>query len=140
MPGPLQDPRARRRIRNGPPVTCLPAEGRHGPTPEWPLSEASAEELEIWNSLWRTPQSAAWPPGWTRTAARLARMLAEAEKPGARASLLSETRQLEAALGLSSASMARLHWEIEPTEPARITPIAERPRRRLILTEEGDEE
>ena len=101
MPGPLEDPRARRRLRNGPPVTRLPAEGRHGPTPEWPLSEASAEELEIWTALWQTPQSAAWPPGWTRTQARLARMLAEAEKPGARASLLSEVRQAEAALGLS---------------------------------------
>jgi hypothetical protein len=140
MPGPLQDPRARRRVRNGPPVMRLPAEGRHGSAPEWPLTEASAEELEIWSSLWRTPQSAAWPPGWTRTAARLARMLAQAERPGARASLLSETRQLEAALGLSPVSMARLHWEIEATEPATVTPIAERPRRRLILTEERAEE
>jgi hypothetical protein len=140
MPGPLQDPRARRRLRNGPPVMRLPAEGRQGSAPEWPLSEASAEELEIWSSLWRTPQSAAWPPGWTRTAARLARMLAEAERPGARASLLSETRQLEAALGLSPVSMARLHWEIEATEPATVTPIAERPRRRLIVAEDGDED
>ena len=140
MPGPLQDPRARRRSRNGPPVMRLPAEGRQGSAPEWPLSEASAEELEIWSSLWRTPQSAAWPPGWTRTAARLARMLAEAEIPEARASLLSEVRQLEAALGLSPGSMARLHWQIERTEPATITPIVERPQRRLILTEERHEE
>jgi len=140
MPGPLQDPRARRRSRNGPPVTRLPAEGRHGPTPEWPLSEASAEELEIWTALWQTPQSAAWAPGWTRTQARLARMLAEAEERGSRASLLSEVRQLEAALGLSPVSMARLHWQIEPTEPARVTPIAERRQRRLIVAEDGDED
>jgi len=140
MPGPLQDPRARRRLRNGPPVTRLPAEGRRDSIPAWPLSEASAEELEIWSSLWRTPQSVAWTPGWTRTAARLARMLAEAEKPGARASLLSETRQLEAALGLSPVSLARLHWEIEPTQPATVTPIPERPRRRLIVAEGGDED
>src|SRR5215212_4108907 len=139
MPGPLQDPRARRRSRNGPPVMRLPAEGRQGSAPEWPLSEASAEELEIWSSLWRTPQSAAWAPGWTRTQARLARMLAEAEERGARASLLSEVRQLEAALGLSPGSMARLHWQIERTEPATITPIVERPQRRLILTEERHE-
>jgi hypothetical protein len=118
----------------------LPAEGRQGSAPEWPLSEASAEELEIWGSLWRTPQSAAWPPGWTRTAARLARILAEAEKPEARASLLSETRQLEAALGLSPVSLARLHWEIEPTQSATVTPIPERPRRRLIVAEDGDED
>jgi hypothetical protein len=139
MPGPLQDPRARRRIRNGPPVTRLPAEGRQGSAPEWPLSEASVEELEIWNSLWRTPQSSAWTPGWTRTQARLARMLAEAEKPGARSSLLSEVRQHEAALGLTAVSLARLHWQIEPTELATVTPIPERPRRRLIVAEEGDE-
>src|SRR5512133_2058122 len=126
MPGPLQDPRARRRLRDGPIATRLPADGRQGSVPEWPLSEASAEELEIWSSLWRTPQSAAWPPGWTRTQARLARMLAEAEKPGARASLLSEVRQLEAALGLSPVSLGRLHWEIElPTEPT-VTAIAAR--------------
>jgi len=67
-------------------------------------------------------------------------MLAEAERPGARASLLSETRQLEAALGLSPVSMARLHWQIEATEPATVTPIAERPRRRLIVAEDGDED
>ena len=140
MPGPLQDPRARRRSRNGPPVMRLPAEGRQGSAPEWPLSEASAEELEIWSSLWRTPQSAAWAPGWTRTQARLARMLAEAEERGSRASLLSEVRQLEAALGLSPVSMARLHWQIEPTEPARVTPIAERRQRRLIVAEDGDED
>jgi hypothetical protein len=140
MPGPLQDPRARRRLRNGPSVTRLPAEGRQGSAPKWPLSEASAEELEIWSSLWSTPQSAAWPPGWTRMQARLARMLAEAEKPGARASLLSEVRQLEAAFGLSPVSLARLHWQIEATEPPRVTPIADRPRRRLILAEDGDED
>jgi hypothetical protein len=140
MPGPLQDPHARRRFRNSPAVTRLPAEGRHGPTPEWPLSEASPEELEIWSSLWRTPQSAVWPPGWTRTQARLARMLAEAEEGGSRASLLSEVRQLEAALGLSPVSMARLHWQIEPTEPATVTPIAERRQRRLIVAEDGDED
>jgi hypothetical protein len=54
--------------------------------------------------------------------------------------LLSETRQLEAALGLSPVSMARLHWEIEATEPATVTPIVERPRRRLIVAEDGDED
>ena len=67
-------------------------------------------------------------------------MMADAEKPGARASLLSEVRQAEAALGLSPVSMARLHWQIEPAEPATITPIAERPRRRLILAEDSDDE
>jgi hypothetical protein len=49
-------------------------------------------------------------------------------------------RQLEAALGLSPVSMARLHWQIEPTEPARVTPIAERRQRRLIVAEDGDED
>jgi hypothetical protein len=47
---------------------------------------------------------------------------------------------LETVLGLSAASLARLHWTIQPTEEASVVPLAERPRRRLSVAEEGTEE
>ena len=35
----------------------LPAAGRDGPTPEWPLELMSKPEIELWGRLWRTPQA-----------------------------------------------------------------------------------
>jgi hypothetical protein len=46
---------------------------------------------------------------------------------------------LETTLGLTPMSMLRLRWEVEPTEDATVTPLAEAPRRRLIVTEEPEE-
>jgi hypothetical protein len=66
-------------------------------------------------------------------------LLVASEKPSARPSLLNETRQMEDRLGLTPMAMLRLRWEVDSATPAPVTPIAERPRRRLIVSEEGDE-
>ena len=71
MPGPApKDPAARRRRNATVGKTILPAGGRVGDPPAWPLARAEAEP---WASLWATPQAAAWETlGWTRVVARYA--------------------------------------------------------------------
>ena len=57
------------------------------------------------------------------------------EELGAKAALLAEVRNLEQQLGLTPMALLRLRWEIEPSEPATVTPIAEAPKRRLIMND-----
>src|SRR4051794_19739782 len=60
--GPLPDPMALRRDRTKDSAgwTLLPAKGRPGKPPAWPLSEASPRESQLWVKLWASPQAAAW--------------------------------------------------------------------------------
>lgn len=111
MPGP--PPSANLRRRNaGRGLTVLPAGGRPGPTPKWPLRESSADELELWAELWTTPQAVMWERLRNhRAVARYARALAAAETDG-RATLLAEIRQLEDRLGVLPMAMLRLGWTI----------------------------
>ena len=142
MPGPLQDPNARRRSRNDPRMVRLPADGRQGEPPAWPLDSLSEAESEVWRQLWATPMAVVWDRQvWPRMIARYTRILVACEEPGARPALLAECRALEDRLGLNAPSLARLHWTIDDsTEPATVAPMAERPRRRLSLAEDGDED
>jgi len=104
----------------------LPAGGRPGKPPKWPLSEASADELALWAQLWKQPQAYAWERiGSERVVARYCRLLNIAEmreSAGAAirgvAGLLGEVRQLEDRLGLSPMAMLRLRWQIAPDEVA----------------------
>jgi hypothetical protein len=112
-------------------TTKLPAEGRSGDAPEWPLA---GDEPTVWAELWGTPQSAAWERlGWTRIVARYALLLPQSEVAGCSAAILTATQQLEDRLGLSPMSMLRLRWEIAADEVAeqRTVPSATGPKRRL---------
>lgn len=112
---PKLDP-ARRNARSGP--LKLPAEGRSGAPPAWPLAgEPSADEAEAWRGLWATPQAVAWERlGWTRTVARYCRVMVEAEARNAPAKALLEARQFEDRLGLTPKAMRMLLWEITSDE------------------------
>jgi hypothetical protein len=116
MPGPppKADP-VRRNSRVGP--LRLPAEGRKGAAPKWPLEEAlSPEEKRAWSQLWATPQAVAWERlGWVRTVARYCRMLVLAEE-SMRPTLLAQVTALEDRLGLTPKSMRMLLWEIVSDE------------------------
>lgn len=92
----------------------LPAEGRRGIAPDWPMNEPpTPDQRQLWALLWHTPQAAAWETlGWTRVVCRYTRLLLIAESTLAAASL-NEVRQMEDRLGLSPMSMRRLGWEIE---------------------------
>jgi hypothetical protein len=118
MPGPApKDPSVRRRKNVSVGKTLLPAEGRTGPVPAWPFSQAG--EPETWCELWTTPQSVAWErAGWIRTVARYALLLSEVEVPDAKATLLGEVRQLEDRLGLNPKAMRTLLWEVVEDEVA----------------------
>jgi hypothetical protein len=118
MPGPAPNPNARRRNAR-PGFLILPAEGYTGEIPAWPLSRATQAEQLTWAALWRTPQAAAWEHlCLARTVARYVRALVKAERPAAKAFLLSEVRQLEDRLGLTPMSMLRLRWEVASDETA----------------------
>lgn len=120
MPGPPPDRNARRKNAR-PDWRNLPAEGREGPAPEWPVGKPSEESAELWASLWATPQAAAWEDlGWTRVVARYASIVLACDKPDVPASLLGEARQLEDRLGLSPMAMKRLQWEIGPPALAEV--------------------
>lgn len=119
-------------------ATRLPAEGRVGEPPAWPLSKATKREGVLWARLWATPQAAAWEMlGWVDTVARYARLLSVAERRGAAVTILGEVRQMEDRLGLTPMSMLRLRWEIDQAQPseqgATATPAdeLEEARRRL---------
>ena len=114
MPGPApKDPAARRRRNVAVGKTVLPAGGRVGVPPVWPIGSRS--QPDVWADLWSTPQAAAWEKlGWTRVVARYAVLLDafESSEGVPPAALLGEVRQIEDRLGLNPKSMRSLLWEV----------------------------
>lgn len=112
MPGPApKSEPVRRNSRVGP--LRLPAEGRKGKAPAWPLDDTQADaEKRAWTQLWATPQAVAWERlGWTRSVARYCRMLVQAEE-SMRPSLLAQVTAMEDRLGLTPKAMRMLLWEV----------------------------
>jgi hypothetical protein len=138
MPGPAPKPVDTRRRRNAPLANTLrlPAEGRTGDAPDWPLR---GDAPDIWSELWATPQAVAWERlGWTRVVARYVNVLSLCEDPESmNAALLGEARQLEDRLGLSPMAMLRLRWEVAADEVAeqREAKPAQDPRKRLKVAD-----
>lgn len=150
-------------------MTKLPAEGRKGKPPAWPLPsdvkrqallermgeqiedllvaaqgtdreaaaarrrlptlqeradllsaelEASVElELQLWSTLWNTPQAVAWERlRWTREVAVYVRWTVAAELGDLDAA--KEARQWSDRLGLNPLALMRLRWEIAEDEVA----------------------
>ena len=137
MPGPAPKPDSQRVRRSAPlagSVTRLPAEGRVGAAPVWPLG---GDAPSVWAELWATPQAAAWERlGWTRVVARYCSVLVATEVEPT-AAMLGEVRQLEDRLGLTPMAMLRLRWEIASDELAEqrdSTPKA-RPRLKVVAAD-----
>lgn len=73
MPGPLPDPKRRRRNAPTIPTTALPATGRTGRVPKVPVwVELGDAGLAWWAWAWKTPQAAGWAPGHEALVARRA--------------------------------------------------------------------
>ncbi|SRR6266540_717710 len=127
---PKFDP-ARRNARTGP--VKLPAEGRQGDAPTWPLpGRPTAAEREAWAQLWATPQAVAWERlGWTRTVARYCRVMVAAEKPGASPALLAQAAALEDRIGLTPKSMRLMLWEVATDEVGEQRQVSEGVRGRI---------
>lgn len=116
MPGPPPKPRPGGSV---PGAVFLPAAGRPGPKPKWPLQGA---EAPAWAYLWRLPQAVAWEQlHLHRVVARYALVLADVEGGESNAALLAEARQVEDRLGLSAMSLLRLRWQIVDTLPTVAT-------------------
>lgn len=118
MPGPPPSPNARRRNARAARVK-LPAGGRQGEPPPFPLTGRSKALVELWAGLWSSPQAVVWEQlGWTRIVARYAKLILRSERRDADRLLLAEVRQLEDRLGLTPLAMRRLQWEIaDDVEP-----------------------
>lgn len=111
--GPPPDPTALRRDRDASTWVTLPAAGRSGEVPDWPLTARSPREKTLWEREWRRPQAAMWEAnGLHEEVALYVRSLGEAERKRASTSLRTLVRQQQEALGLSLPGMARLHWRI----------------------------
>ncbi|MEU1219212.1 hypothetical protein [Streptomyces microflavus] len=103
----------------------LPAEGREGDAPEWPLTTPADRELDLWDDLWSKPQAVAWEDmGQELEVALFVRTLAEAERTDARVDVKKMVRSYLDSLGLSVAGMNRNRWKIAPAtdEPAAASP------------------
>jgi hypothetical protein len=120
--GPAPKAADQRRRRNARPASLqLPAAGRTGKTPAWPLPKEDAPldalERKLWAELWRLPQAIAWERfGYGREVAQYVRWKVRAELGSLDAS--KEARQLSDRLGLSPLALRRLEWEIVPDELA----------------------
>lgn len=127
--GPTADPNSIRSARRGYSLTALPAEGYDGPAPTFPLPSPSDRELEVWDSLWRTPQACAWSmpsESWrTPVVAMYARTLVRCEDPEAPASLLAQLHRFADQIGMTTAGLAEMGWAVARNEVAE--KAAERP-------------
>ena len=147
--GPAPDPNALRRNRPSDKAgwRTLPADGRIGAAPEWPLTTTSEREAELWDELWGRPQAVMWDElGQEYEVALFVRTLAEAELPDARIDIKKMVRPYLDSLGLSVQGMLRLRWKITPTAEQDEAPGSERPavprrpgpRDRLKVVRDGD--
>ncbi len=119
---PAPNPNARHRQGKPSQVTLLPAGGRKGDTPEWPLAlakddEVAEREWSLWVEVWCTPQAVAWERmRSTREVAMYVRWSVKAERADRDAA--SEARQLADRLGLNPKAMRALMWQIPEDEVA----------------------
>jgi hypothetical protein len=102
-------------------IVNLPAEGRKGEPPEWPLDAQTPAEARLWRELWTTPQSAEWArmgSGTRREVARYARLAIAAEDFEAKAATHAQATALADRLGLTPKSMRLLLWQVVADEVA----------------------
>lgn len=140
---PPKHPDQRRRRNATVPMTQLPAAGRQGAPPVFPLPKVTDERLtaleaEIWAELWSTPQAVAWERlRWTRDVAQYARLKAAGELGSMKA--VAESRHLGDRLGLNPVAMLKLRWEVAPDElgEVRATRPAGKKRANLRIADTG---
>ena len=93
--------------------TTLPADGREGPLPAFPLRDPSDREMELWERLWETPQAVMWDQLRQEfEVASYVRLLVRAESPRSSAIIWGQVKQLAESLGLSVSGMQRNRWTV----------------------------
>jgi hypothetical protein len=93
-------------------------------------------ELEVWRTIWRTPQAAAWSRlGWLHDVAIYVRFMVVAETGNIKAA--TESRQWSDRLGLNPTAMLKNRWRVKPDEVSekrteKVAPARE-PRRLKVV-------
>lgn len=124
--GPPRDPNAIRRgrspDRSG--FEYLPAAGREGEAPPWPLPGRPTKfERERWAVEWRKPQAIMWERlGLELQVALYIRTVRLSLVRGAAAGLTTARIRQETDLGLSRVGLAANRWIIEQAVPAPVAP------------------
>lgn len=118
--GPAPDPHSDRSERRGFKLTALPSEGYDGEVPDFPLPHPVPRELDVWASLWTTPQACAWSlESWRwMNIADLVRLQVRGEAHDAPVNIATVVRQLRADLGLTPAGLKENGWAIAVDEVA----------------------
>lgn len=125
-------PRGGARGRSGPPPNPhslrqdpgewihLPASGRQGEPPAWPLTRQTKREAILWACEWARPQAVMWEQlGLVTEVALYVRTLRRAEASVASAALLTLVKQQMEFLGVSIPGLARNHWIIDGDHAAQ---------------------
>lgn len=125
--GPAPDPNALRRERDGDQWRELPASGREGDPPEWPLPGLSDAERDLWSDLWSLPAAVVWEEQRQELQVALyCRRLVEYWQPNAPVSLGTLVRQLAEDLGANQTGMTRYRWRVGSSEKPKVKPAARR--------------
>lgn len=128
--GPPPDPNALRRDRDSAEWTTLPADGRAGEPPAFPLDRPSNRELDLWATEWRRPQAVMWERLHLELAVGMfVRDVATAEDPKASPPARALVIRHMDALGISIAGLRSHRWRIGDVEQQG-TPQADDNRRR----------
>ncbi|MCT2042620.1 hypothetical protein M3D15_04625 [Pseudoclavibacter alba] len=116
--GPPADPNSLRSAARADEWVTLPARGRPGRAPKWPLPvEPSEWGLSEWRRLWKLPQSHQWARLALFTDVALYVLAVERSMDGGAADRTVVLRMSEE-LGLSASGMARHKWRIAEDEVA----------------------
>jgi hypothetical protein len=119
--GPPPDPNALKRQRDGKEWTKLPAVGRLGPAPEWPLAVPAPNENELlkWLEMWTLPQALIWEVDHAfDLVAFYVRTYLEAMQHRAGAQARMFVRQLSNDLYLAPAALMSGRYVIDGTKEA----------------------
>lgn len=99
----------------------LPASGRAGRTPVWPLTAATDRESTIWRELWKTPQAVMWERlRQEHLVALYVRRLIEAEVPDSATAVSTWVRQMADSLGLTTPGLRSNCWIIADVDDAPV--------------------
>jgi hypothetical protein len=126
--GPAPDPTSGRSEKRA--WTDLPASGREGEPPEWPLTEPTPRERVLWDRWWRKPEALIWEKdGSADYVALTVRMFAEAEVERASAENRKTVRMMMADLYLTRDAKDRAGFRVVDDEvtPKRESKAAKKP-------------
>jgi hypothetical protein len=137
--GPPPDRNAIRNGRAGADWIRLPASGRKGEPPAWPLIRGTRREFKLWADLWQMPQAIMWEGNGQELEVGLyVRAVRIAESPKAKVGDRNLIPRLQEALGLSQPGLARNHWIIVEDAALAAEPAADGGGRPIAISDARD--